>query len=181
MIRLVTQFDNPRSRAAVATPTCGCCCCCCCCVASTVAASSYIAMSLREIATRPTAGAQGEAEEQDLALRRAAVWAPIVGCLSIALAAIAGLVLGSVDGTLGVLAFLAAWFALLFWCYRAVRAGSAVGRAVLVVLVWVVAFLIELAVGGSLVVSSAGAYLLLALIVAVAAIVIEYRLIFRRP
>ncbi|MBQ6135084.1 MAG: hypothetical protein IJI60_02065 [Bacilli bacterium] len=44
MIKLITQFDNEKTRLSLATPTCGCCCCCCCCcVASTFAAASISA------------------------------------------------------------------------------------------------------------------------------------------
>ncbi len=44
MIKLVTQFDNEKSRLSLATPTCGaCCCCCCCCIISTFAAASISA------------------------------------------------------------------------------------------------------------------------------------------
>ena len=35
MKRLVTQFDDARTRATVATPTC----CCCCCVGSILTAT----------------------------------------------------------------------------------------------------------------------------------------------
>ena len=44
MIKLVTQFDNEKSRLSLATPTWGgCCCCCCCCIISTFAAASISA------------------------------------------------------------------------------------------------------------------------------------------
>jgi hypothetical protein len=44
MIKLVTQFDNEKSRMALATPTCGACsCCCCCCLISTLAVSAVSA------------------------------------------------------------------------------------------------------------------------------------------
>ena len=44
MIKLITQFDNEKTRLSLATPTCGCCsCCCCCCVVSTFAAASISA------------------------------------------------------------------------------------------------------------------------------------------
>lgn len=44
MIKLITQFDNEKSKLSLATPTCGCCsCCCCCCVVSTFAAASISA------------------------------------------------------------------------------------------------------------------------------------------
>ncbi len=44
MIKLITQFDNEKSKLSLATPTCGCCsCCCCCCVISTFATTSISA------------------------------------------------------------------------------------------------------------------------------------------
>lgn len=46
MIKLITQFDNEKSKLSLATPTCGCCsCCCCCCIVSTVASASITARS----------------------------------------------------------------------------------------------------------------------------------------
>ena len=46
MIRLVTQFDDAETRAAVATPTCGGCCCCCCCVATIVTLGTVVVGSV---------------------------------------------------------------------------------------------------------------------------------------
>jgi hypothetical protein len=48
MIKLVTQFDNEKSKIALATPTCGACCgccSCCCCLISTLAVSAFSARS----------------------------------------------------------------------------------------------------------------------------------------
>ena len=51
MIRLVSQFDNEKMRASVATPTCGgCCSCCCCCVVTTLASSIITARNLGRLA-----------------------------------------------------------------------------------------------------------------------------------
>lgn len=51
MLRLVSQFDNSKIRASVATPTCGgCCCCCCCCVVTTLASSIITARNLGKLA-----------------------------------------------------------------------------------------------------------------------------------
>jgi hypothetical protein len=176
VIRLVTQFDDPRSRAAVATPTCGgCCCCCCCCLATTLAASSYIGMSLRSIATRGK-----PAEERDARLKRASIWAPIVGVIAVGLAAVLALLVGAAVVAVGVLVFFAAWWALLYWCYRAVRAHAAAVRAVVVVVVTSLAFALELAIGGSIVVNAPAAYVVLALVAAVVAIVFEYLHFFRQ-
>ncbi len=44
MIKLITQFDNEKTKLSLATPTCGgCCCCCCCCIVSTFATASISA------------------------------------------------------------------------------------------------------------------------------------------
>ena len=44
MIKLITQFDNEKTKLSLATPTCGCCCCCCCCcIISTFAAAGVSA------------------------------------------------------------------------------------------------------------------------------------------
>ncbi|MBR3210745.1 MAG: hypothetical protein IKF71_02275 [Bacilli bacterium] len=46
MRKLITQFDNEKTKLSLATPTCGCCsCCCCCCIVSTFAAASISARS----------------------------------------------------------------------------------------------------------------------------------------
>jgi hypothetical protein len=46
MIRLVHQFDDPRTRASVASPkSCGCSCCCCC-VATLVGSSVLTARAV---------------------------------------------------------------------------------------------------------------------------------------
>lgn len=50
MKRLVTQFDDTRTKATVATPTCSSCCCCCCCVASILTTSSVTVMNVRDLA-----------------------------------------------------------------------------------------------------------------------------------
>ena len=51
MIKLVSQFDNEKSRISLATPTCcgGCCCCCCCCLISTIATASISARNFGEL------------------------------------------------------------------------------------------------------------------------------------
>jgi hypothetical protein len=47
MIRLVQQFDDPRTRPSAAAPKSeGCCCCCCCCLATMIGASVLTARSV---------------------------------------------------------------------------------------------------------------------------------------
>lgn len=52
MIRQITQFDNDRNSATVATPTCSSCCCCCCCLTTTLAASTILARRINQEATQ---------------------------------------------------------------------------------------------------------------------------------
>jgi len=55
MLRLVSQFDNEKMRASVATPTCGpCCCCCCCCIVTTLASSIVTARNLGKLVEAQT-------------------------------------------------------------------------------------------------------------------------------
>ena len=47
MIRLTHQFDDPRARATVASPTVGgCCCCCCCCIVTSLGACALTARAV---------------------------------------------------------------------------------------------------------------------------------------
>ena len=48
MIRLVSQFDEPRRRSAVATPSC----CCCCCLVTTLTSASLTAVHVDGTAVR---------------------------------------------------------------------------------------------------------------------------------
>jgi hypothetical protein len=48
MKRQITQFDNDRNNATVATPTCSSCCCCCCCLTTTLASSTILARRINQ-------------------------------------------------------------------------------------------------------------------------------------
>jgi hypothetical protein len=48
MKRQITQFDNDRNNATVATPTCSSCCCCCCCLTTTLASSTILARRVNQ-------------------------------------------------------------------------------------------------------------------------------------
>lgn len=48
MKRQITQFDNDRNNATVATPTCSSCCCCCCCLITTLASSTILARRINQ-------------------------------------------------------------------------------------------------------------------------------------
>ena len=61
MIRLVHQFDDPRTRPSAAAPKSDsggdapCCCCCCCCIVTIIAASLLTARSMgRNFPARPS-------------------------------------------------------------------------------------------------------------------------------
>jgi streptolysin S family bacteriocin protoxin len=130
MKRLVTQFDDARTRATVATPTC-CCCCCCCCVGSILTATGVSALDANELAVRaqlPAGPRRGYVIGALSALPLAAVAASVVGG-----------VLADVDDMAATLAgfgvLLAVWPALLTLIYRRLGAretGKAVGVTVIV-------------------------------------------------
>jgi hypothetical protein len=48
MKRQITQFDNDRTNATIATPTCSSCCCCCCCLTTTLASSTILARRINK-------------------------------------------------------------------------------------------------------------------------------------
>ncbi|MCS7091918.1 MAG: hypothetical protein NZM26_01030 [Patescibacteria group bacterium] len=53
MIRLVSQFDDDKARASVATPTCGpCCSCSCCCIATALTSSIITARNFGKMAEK---------------------------------------------------------------------------------------------------------------------------------
>ena len=52
MKRQITQFDNGRTNATVATPTCSSCCCCCCCLTTTLASSTILAARINRDARK---------------------------------------------------------------------------------------------------------------------------------
>lgn len=127
MKRLVTQFDDERTRATVATPTC---CCCCCCVASIVTSTAVTVLNAHELAR------QAEMTEAKRWLYRIA--ALVVLPLAVLVAIGVGLLFAVVDKPdapwAGVVAFLAAWPALLALLYRQLgltRSGKVVAITVL--------------------------------------------------
>lgn len=63
MLRLVSQFDNSKIRASVATPTCRCSsCCCCCCVVTTLTSSIITARNLGKLADTQVSNAPFSAQ-----------------------------------------------------------------------------------------------------------------------
>lgn len=63
MLRLVNQFDSPRARASVSTPTC-CSCCCCCCIISTIANGKILANAVNRSLTGKFAEVETSPVEQ---------------------------------------------------------------------------------------------------------------------
>ncbi|MEI6222354.1 MAG: hypothetical protein WCP97_06330 [bacterium] len=78
MLRLVTQFDNEKMRASVATPTCGpCCSCCCCCVVTTLSSSIITSRNLGKLVEKQ--GQEKHISEVELITNKNAAY--YVGCI----------------------------------------------------------------------------------------------------
>jgi len=126
MKRLVTQFDDTRTRATVATPTC---CCCCCCFASIISSTAVTVLNVNELA-----GQTALPEPRWLYNGAALLVLPVAVLLAIG----AGLLFAIVDKPdapwVGVAAFLLAWPALLVALYRQLglrRSGKPVAITVI--------------------------------------------------
>lgn len=170
MIRLVTQFDDAETRAAVATPTCGGCCCCCCCIASIVSTSAFTSMHLRAHARtlKETTG------------RSPSPGPEILGLLALPLAGVAGGVLSStLTGESSLIAVAVVWYLLLVVLYTWVRAKHPWLPALLTVVVGSVLFGFELFVALGLI-DDLGGYLILAIVVTIGAVFVEYLLLLAR-
>ena len=143
MMRLVTQFDDRRTRATVATPTC--CCCCCCCVASIVSTTVVTVLNVNDVAR----------ETQAPEPRRWLCVVAAVAALPVALfAAGAANALTQDEGGLGtgagLIAFFVAWTAALVLVYRQAGLASPSRPVGVTVLVGTLLFFVELFVAGSL-------------------------------
>ncbi len=128
MMRLVTQFDDRRMRATVATPTC--CCCCCCCVASVVSTTVVTVLNVSDIA-RDAAAPPSRRWLYGIAAAAALPIALLAAGAANALTQDEG-GLGTAAGLLG---FFAIWTALLVLLYRQAglpRNARPVGVTVLV-------------------------------------------------
>jgi hypothetical protein len=171
MIRLVCQFDDPETRASVATPTCGgCCssCCCCCCVATAISTSAYTAMNLRRYALELEADTG----------RSPSPWPEIFGALALAQAIALGIALAYLGiGAWAAIVALVDWFVTLLALYSWVRA-EAWGYAAATIVLAPFAVLLEVLVGAGFVLGGAGgivAYVLLACVVAAGLSYLWYR------
>jgi hypothetical protein len=170
VIKLVTQFDDAESRASAATPTCGCCCCCCCCIATVISTSAFTAMNLRAHARR---------------LEKATGTSPspgpeILGALAFPFALVlAAVFTQAASETTALFLTVASWSLILLALYSWVQAKRPWLPAICTVLVGGVLLVGELLVALSLI-DSFGAYLFLAVLVSVIAIVAEYALLLGR-
>ncbi len=142
MIRLVTQFDLPSARPAVATPTCGCCsCCCCCCVVTLASASTYSAVTAQRILRKPRVET----------LERARWRSPLPGLLGFfalpTAALLVSLMLAGTDAAAGVLGLLVVlglvWVVLLGLAYTGAGAQRPWAHAAAVVAIGLVAIVVE--------------------------------------
>jgi hypothetical protein len=158
MIRLVCQFDDPATRASIATPTCGgscSSCCCCCCVATAISSSAYTAMNLRRYAFELEADT-GQSPSP---------WPEILGALALAQAIALGIALVylGIGGWVALVAP-ADWFVTLLALYTWLRA-EAWRYAAATVILTALAALLEVLLGAGFLVRGTGgivAYLLLA-------------------
>jgi hypothetical protein len=135
VIRLVTQFDPPSYRVAVATPTCGGCCCCCCCVVTFVGASALTARDAQRTLHRTK-------EARPEAARWRSPFPGLVAALALTLAlAVGGL--SENAGLLAILVALGAWFALVSAAYWGAGHPRPALRGVEVVVLGSVALVVE--------------------------------------
>jgi hypothetical protein len=147
MMRLVTQFDDRRTRATVATPTC--CCCCCCCVASIVSTTVVTVLNVNDVAL----------EAQAPAARRWLCVTAAVAALPVALFAAGAATALTEDesglGTgIGLIAFFVVWTAALVLAYREAGLRSTSRPVGVTVTLGTLLFAVELFVAGSYLVDS---------------------------
>jgi hypothetical protein len=177
VIRLVTQFDDPRARP-LATTASGACCSsssCCCCIASAVAVSGVTAMHLGRLA------ADRRAEHPDRHSRASLVVLPALGALALAASFFVGLALFDWTGSgWSVVAALAVWFGILAALYRAVGRVQAARTSVIIITAALGAAVAEFFFGLMLF-EAFGAYLVLALAASLGALLVAYRRIFGQP
>jgi hypothetical protein len=173
MLRLVTQFDDPDTRPSAATPSCeGCCssCCCCCCIASTIVTTAYTAMNLRQTAQRTE---QGTTRVRYIT---GCGWATVLLFVA-GIGGVAALFSHGEPATHSLTLLMLLWPAGLVGLYYAAgeRAPWIKGCAAWIIGMFL--FWLELALGARAVSSGhGGLYLLVALLVAVAGVLIAYGL-----
>lgn len=113
MKRLVTQFDEQRTRATVATPTC-CCCCCCCCVASIATVTAVTVLNANEL----TGQSQMPGTRRSLYSVGAFLALPLAVLAGTAAARLFTLVYRDGAPAVGLISGIVAWAALLGLLYR---------------------------------------------------------------
>ncbi len=149
MKRLVTQFDDKRLRATVATPTC---CCCCCCVATVLTSTALSTLNVHELA-----GKVDMPESTRWLLRVVALTAlPLAVVASIAAAWLASLASDELAWLAGVVAFFGAWAAILAAAYKPLRTRSRGAVVAFTVIVGTVMFCGEFILGAAMTSGSDG-------------------------
>lgn len=142
MKRLVTQFDDKRTRATVATPTC---CCCCCCVASFVTTETVTVLNTLELLDRAPKPVTMRSSTSRTAGAFFALPLAVLGGIA------AGLLFSFVhrDGAaaVGLIAGMAAWCALLALTYRNLGLARRAGVIAVTIVVGTALFYVEAWVG----------------------------------
>ena len=144
MKRLVTQFDDKRLRATVATPTC---CCCCCCVASVLTSTALSALNVHELAAKVDMP-----ESRRWLLRVVALTAlPLAVAASVAAAWLMSLASDELAWLAGVAAFFGAWTAILAAAYKPLRPRSRGAIVAFTVIVSTLIFCGEFILGAAMI------------------------------
>lgn len=119
MLRLITQFDNARSRTSLATPTCGpCCSCCCCCIITMISASVITSRNLGKSAQ----SLQQQTPQAQQSSKANKVWPYVLGALLVPASLVASIALliglayiNLVQGLSDALIFFVAPYTLFAW------------------------------------------------------------------
>jgi hypothetical protein len=115
VIRLVHQFDEPRTRATVAAPkSSGMCCCCCCCVVTLLSSSIVTARAVGRVAPSGAPVPALSPEDAAVVTLRPTFWWKALGFFLLPLAILVGILFGQADMKLGIAAFVSAYLVGLF-------------------------------------------------------------------
>ena len=164
-----TQFDDKKLSNTVATPTCSSCCCCCCCLATSVAGSVVLAQDISKEADIH------QVPNKQVYVLLAALFLPISALTiyvtnSIFLAIVKSacssdeftsscalsvmFIRNSMFGLLGLSALVS--FLIVYFLFKKVLAENPIRKSIVFLVLFSVAFAVELFVGGSLILSTGG-------------------------
>lgn len=139
MIRLVTQFDSPRTRVAAVTPTCsGACCCCCSCIATLIGGSIYTPWNVQQISRRSE-------REHPERIRWRRPWPAVLAALAVPILLVA-LVFAWWTAIFPPLV----WFLVAGVAYRAAGHGTPWRRAAAIAAIGTLLFVVEFVVWAAL-------------------------------